>query len=831
MPAAHRPALTAALIAISFPATSPCQDAPADPSQPTLETKTLAIVSDGPSWYFDHFVEQMKTELLELAKGSYQVTFLDGFNAGGSSAAVDGLLKDAMATGASVVYAAGITATERARALPEADRTKPVVAGALQLTDARGQPISKSGTSTIPNYTFITSPQRVAADLELAKRITGQPLVHVIIDATVIDEMEDLDQGKTVLETKFGVRMAFVTAGATAASALNNVPSDAKAAYVTILPRMPEAERKKLYAGLARRSVPSVSMHGEEDVRLGAMAGLAPDNTDAVARRSALNIYELFLGGDTASLPVYLPVQDHLIINASTASATGWSPDYDTALEAEFINEPTGSFEKITLEKAMAIAGKQNLDILVAREEEVIAIQETEIGRSALLPQVSVSATDGRTRITDKADPLTPGSSNQTRFGLEVRQLLFNDEVFSGLKALRQSEAARHYDTLSARYDAAEAAALAFLDLLTARSLAEIEKENLRLTQNNLQLSRLRIEIGAAEPSEVFRWEQDRARGKATLIQRESDARDAEIELSRTLYLPLDTRWLPETIEVAEDHIALMDSYTKGRVTTRADFERFGSFLQFLALENSPELYAFDQLLAAQGIILGQKRRSYYLPEIALSAGFDRVFTGNSRTDTEGQNESSIGIQFSFPIFEGGKRKAEILQQNAVIRQLLAQRERAAQQIEQRALVAVTGIGSAHPNIRLSRAAYESAQKNYRSVQEKYSQGAASVLDILDAQAGLLQQKQQSAVASFTYLQEVIRAQRSIAWFEHQKSPAEKKLWGELFQTFMRDGKITTRNGTFPRPASGSKPASDSRPPAPATAPTNKRRFPTFKKR
>jgi outer membrane protein len=802
------------------PAENPEEGLPAE-EKPVI-SKTLAIVKDGESWYFDRFVTQIKEELDVLAEGHYKLNYREDFVAGDEAEKVEGLLKAALATDSiDVIYAAGVMATERAEGLADEVRKKPVVAGALQMTDTRGRPISKEGTSTVKNYTFITSPQRVSADIDLVKRLTGKSSIHVLIDARLMPELKDLKKASKVMEERHGVNLNFIAAGATAASALDKIPASVKAVYVAVLPRMVDGERKKLYAGLAKRGLPAVSMVGEEEVReSGAMAGLAPDNTRAVARRSALNVHQLLQGSSTESLPVYLPVQDHLMINASTAKATGWSPDYDTSLEAEFINEPTDGAKNLSLEEAMGLAANHNLDVLIAREEEIISRGDTAIARSNLFPQIGFNISNGRSGFSDKVDPLTtPDHAYQGTYGLELRQILFNDEVFSNLKALRQTQAAKHYDTKSQRYDVVEEAALAYFDLLTASALVDIEQENLRLTQNNLQLAKLRVDIGAAEPTELFRWQQNRDTGKATLIQRHSDEKNTQIALNRVLRKPLDTRWLTKDIQVGDNQFYFMDDYTREQIQTRKQLARFGAFLQFLAVENSPELFSFDHLLAGQGLILGQKQRRFYLPEVAATAGYDRVVSSADGSDLAGENQSSIGIQFSFPIGEGGRRKAELLQQKAVIRQLGAQRERAVQQIEQRALVAVNGIAAAHPNIRLSRSAFDAANKNYEAMQEKYAQGAASILDLLDAQSSLLQQKQQSSIASYSYLQQMFSLQRSVAWFEYDKGDADKELWVTLFKTFMRDGKIITRNGTYPRPPAVLAPTPVAAPPAVKPAP------------
>ena len=761
------------------------------------ESRTLAIVTDGESWYFDRLIRSVKAELGDFADGEYGLTYIDDLSAGDEDGQVKPLLRQAVQNpNVDVVYAAGLIATWAAEALEEAQRGKPIVGGALQLSDARGRPISDSGTSTLKNYSFISSPQRVGADLELLQRLSNQSTLHVILNGRLMELIDQDTTGKREFESRLGVTLNFVPAGRLASETLQRLPASAKAAYVTVLSRMTNGERRKLYQGLAQRGVPSVAMLGEEDVELGAMASLAPSNTQAVARRVALNIHQLFLGASTEALPVYLPVQDRLIINQSTAQATGWSPDYDTALEAEFVNLSDNGAKRLSLLEAVQRAGEQNVEVLIAREEQLISREDTLSTRSNLFPQIDVVGSHGRTGTTDKINPATPDYVHQGSYGLQLRQLLFSDEVFSSIRALRETEVARFYELESQRYDAIEEVALAYFDLLTAQTLRDIERENLRLTQNNLQLAQLRLDIGAAESSEVFRWEQNRASSKASLIQSEADAKNAQIDLSRILRLPLEQEWLPVDMTVGDHEFQFMDEYTSA-IMTNNDFQKFGRFVQRLAVENSPELYTFDHLLAGQGILLGQRRRTFFLPEISATAGVNRLVAGQTNRSTDGQNEGILGIQFSYPLGQGGFRQAEIRRQEAVIRQLAAQRERAVQQIEQRALAAFNGIGATHPNIRLSRAALDAAMKNYEAVEERYSQGAATILDLLDAQTSMLQRKQQYAVAAYGYLKQIYSLQRSIAWFEFQKDNAEKQEWGTLFNAFLR-------NGVLPEPIDNS---------------------------
>lgn len=786
-------ALFAILLASSDASAQDLVPTPAT-SAPTLPAYGIAVVKDGDSWYFDAVVERLTTELTALAENRY--TFeVKTLSAGHDPVKVRALLRQASADpNVDVLYASGAVATENAKRMSVAERTKPILAGAVQFSDTAGL-ISPEGTSSISNLTFITEPKRVTADLALLQRLTNATTLHVAIDRLIYSEFDEFDEARAALERSLGVRLSIHTFNPTSAEALSAIPKDAKAVYMGLQPRMSVEARGRLYQGLAERGAMTVTMLGIDDVKLGALAGQAPNNGAAISRRAALNIHQMLQGVSTANLPVYLPVQDQLFINAATAKTAGWSPTYELALEANFINEEAMFHgAPMALEESMRRAATNNANVIVAYEEERISQQDALIARSALLPQASIEAIRSGAHFSDKVNTLSPDYSHAGSYGLQLRQVLFSDELSTSARAQRKSAVASSLDRLSNELDAMDAAAAAYFNVLSARALYHVEKENLRLTQNNLQLSRLRVEIGSAESSEVYRWEQDTARGKATLLQRETDRANAVVAFNRILGEPRELQWNFADIELADDDYYFLDDQLKN-VKSQAGFIKFGVFMRWQAVENSPELASFDYVLGARGEVLRQKQRRYFLPEIAATAGADRVGSGSELSNTDAEDRLSVGIQLSFPLFEGGKRKADIIRQQASIRQLAAQREGAVQQIEQGALTAYNNLGAAHPNILLSRKALNSAEKNYAAVLDKYSQGAASVLDLLDAQSALVGQKQQAATAVYAYLTQIHSLQRSIAWFEFRKTPAEKAQFRALLKRF-----LTSKQAALPRP-------------------------------
>ncbi len=126
------------------------------------------------------------------------------------------------------------------------------------------------------------------------------------------------------------------------------------------------------------------------------------------------------------------------------------------------------------------------------------------------------------------------------------------------------------------------------------------------------------------------------------------------------------------------------------------------------------------------------------------------------------------------PIFQGGARKHEIKRVESSALQLQQQIELTRQLVERRTRTAAQRVGSSFPVIRLSKRASVSARKNFVVVQDKYEQGLVDVTDLLSAQNETFVTDQASSASNYIFLQDLIELQRSISWFEDEKSPQEK---------------------------------------------------------
>ena len=760
-----------------------------------LPKRNVVVLKDGDSWYFDRLMNLAVMELKSLAEGTYELTVRE-LNAGDDLDETDALLTRSLADPEiDLILAAGYNATMRSMSLEAADRTRPIIGCAIEFSNSLETAISSEGTSTFPNYSFVADPQRAVADLEMLRDLSERKTIYALIDQSAhrrFEDKGDLDQVKRQIQSRLGISIEMIPVGDTVASVLSAIPGSARAIYVSVLPSLDPDQRKRLFTAMARRGLFSLSIVGVPDVKLGAIAGLAPDNREAVARRIALNSHQVLLGTDPRNLPVYLPVEDRLVINRASADLARWYPRYDTALSANFINDGSRNRgEILNLEKAMGIAAQGNADVIIQQEQALIAKEDLSKAESFRRPSINLNVQQSITDYLDRINPrITPDRLSAGSYGVQLQQSLFNDSIRSNIGAALENVAAERLNIRSRQLDAMEAAGVAYLNYLAADALLDIQQENLRLSENNLQLAKLRVDIGASESSEVFRWEQDVAASRSSVFQIEADRENARIELNRILGQARDKRWSFTDIELGNRETYFMGDLLIQTMHRENDVQKFGAFLKRVAVPASPELAAFDFGLSAQGIKLEQVERSFFLPEISGFLGLTRSGQGTEVFEYTTQGERIAGVQLSFPLYEGGLREAEFAGQRAEIRQLAAQRQRALQLIEQSALTSLNGLTSEHPRIRLGRVALDAAEKNYDSVRNKYSQGAASILDLLDAQGALLRQRQEAALAVYSYLQEVVRMQRSVAWFEFEKSDTEKRAWEKMLVTYMRHNRL-----------------------------------------
>ena len=785
---------------------------------PTGRTVRVAVVRDGPSDALFRLETGVEKELAALIPEDTRLVFLrsKSFDAQWDPEAVDRVVMRAVEEPeVDLVFANGVLCTEHA-ARTESPLATPVVGG-LCIADL-GQGQQEDPNSKVH---FVLTSNRIHRDLSVFRQLVGFSRVHLCMDEVLIQGLPGFQAARARLEKSLGLEIIPLPAGKEPSSVLKALGPEVEAVYLTPLLRMSDAHWKRLVQSLNERSIPTFSLFGHSDVRKGVLASQTPDLWSRLARRLALDMQQILDGADPGSLSRDMPLEDHLILNGKTASLISFDPRLETFVEAQILHsEALGHQESqarpLSLERAMETAGRRNVRVAIEEFRTREAQESTQQAQSGLLPQAEAAVQAFRIDKDRAKASLALYPWKRTTGTITVRQLIFDDQVLSRYLAARHLEQGQDLEARAIKLDVMARAGEFYLQYLQARALERIERDNLDLTRENLRLARIRRRVGMSGPEDVYRWETQVATQKGDLFAADSRVEKARVALNQVLGEPQNTRWRAQEIHLQDQDLYFLGHRFRQILQTASQVRKLRTYSVKVALGNAPELEAANQAIRAAEIELAQKERRFYVPTVGASFDYTRELSRedpelifgpgetapqvppgmagpdigseiNDLVSDRDRNEWRVALELKLPLFQGGKRFHDVDRSQATLSRLRSQRTQAAQLLEQQVRSAVYDLQSSQPRIGLARRAADQAAKNLDLVQDKYARGAATIIDLLDAQNQALVQEQAATMAVYRYLQDLVRFQRAMAWFEFEKSEQDRQAWIQGFARMKLD--------------------------------------------
>lgn len=752
-----------------------------------LPVARIGIVSDGPWARHPESVDVFKKEIKILAEGEFEIRFpegrvLDGgWRVDGVNAALDTLLE---APDVDLVIAFGFVATSEA--CKRKGFKKPVFAPFV--VDQRIQKFPrKDGATGVDNLNYINVQKSIAKEVETFSEIAPFKKLTIIADDFEIKALPEVSRFIKAHGEESGIQVEFVGYEAGAEKTLEKLSASTEAVFVTSVLRMSPEEFEKLVRGLTDRMLPSFSFWGMADVELGILATMTPrSNLQHLARSVAVNILEVLRGEKAGSLPVSFSGEQTLSINWATAKAIEVYPRWDIITEAELLEDHAGGTgRRLTLEEAVKESVRANLDLKAADRAVAAGEEEVKKSRAALLPQLALG-TEAAVIDSDRARAAQGQAPEKTWTGsASAGQVLYSDKAWTGFAVQKQAQKSRMENRESLRLDTMNTAAIAYLNVLRAEAVLNIQSDNLKLTRANLERSKVRVSVGAAGPEEVYRWESELANRLQEVLAAESSLFDTRSEMNRIMGRPLTEAFAPAEAGVKDPLPMVTDHRIFTYFETPRKIRVLRDFLMAEAQARSPELRAIEAQLAARKRMLVSAKREFWLPTVELKGSvtemFDKSGDGSAfpagAPDVPDDTSWAVGVAASLPLFSGGGKSAELRQSREEIQRLGAERQATAHRISQRTLVAMNRIRASYPGIRLSKNAAESAGNNLQLVTDAYVRGVLSIIDLLDAQNLALVAEQQAANAVYDFLTDLMEVQRSVGEFFLYGDDAERDAW------------------------------------------------------
>ncbi|WP_307728974.1 efflux transporter outer membrane subunit [Massilia sp. IC2-477] len=376
-----------------------------------------------------------------------------------------------------------------------------------------------------------------------------------------------------------------------------------------------------------------------------------------------------------------------------------------------------------------ALSNNRDLRVSIANIEQ--ARSQYRIQRADRLPSVGLGISGSR-QTTGEDQPIQ--SLYQSGFSVTAFEL----DLFGRVRNLSQAALAQYLATEEARKSAqislVSSVANVYLQLLADEELLAITQQTLGTRQESLRLTQLRFDNGVASR---FELQQARSLVETALATLAAQQRQRAQDLN--LLILLVGTPVPATAAA-------------GATLASTELPDLPAGLPSDLLASRPDIRSAEQQLIAANANIGAARANFF-PRISLTGSVGSASTELSGLFKSGSYGWTFAPQAILPIFDYGRNTAVLGSARAQRDIAVAQYERSIQQAFREVADALAGQSTFSEQLRAQRAVAEAEADRFNLADLRYRNGAASYLELLDAQRALFQAQQQAVQANLQRLQ------------------------------------------------------------------------------
>jgi outer membrane protein len=401
---------------------------------------------------------------------------------------------------------------------------------------------------------------------------------------------------------------------------------------------------------------------------------------------------------------------------------------------------PADATTPISLDEVRTL-GRQNVNALQALLDVEAAEADVGVSRAALLPQLSLGASAGKTwagrqrRTVTAPDPTDPNQSITREFenpsydianydlGLSLSQIIYDRARF---KQLEQSGVLRDVEKSQAQEEAdtSELEAIRrFFVLFRTQATLQVLEATVKRSEEQLERARALFQAGRVGKNEeitaLVNLGNDRITFTETLAQLVTDQTQLAVWLARPGTEPLQATD-PGVLTQAPAPAPSMDSALNR------------------ARERRPLLAALQgQVRSAE--LQRAIVRAEYIPRLAARGDYSRGGPSAEAVFTEPrlQNVFTAGVSLTWDLFNGFATGARTRGAEANIRRAQLVLQQAGREIEAEVRQAHRSLEAQLEAARLAADNREAAVQGLRLAEERFRAGAGSTLEVRDAQLSL----------------------------------------------------------------------------------------------
>lgn len=461
-------------------------------------------------------------------------------------------------------------------------------------------------------------------------------------------------------------------------------------------------------------------------------------------RQTGVLLLALALGGCSAMAPTLeRPAPP---VAASFPGVATAAPDPAAASSVEWQK----FFADARLKKLIALALENNRDLRLALLNIAQARAQFDLRRADQWPTVNAGVSGSRL-------PTAAGGISSS-YSAGVLITAYEVDLFGRVRSLADAALAQYLATEEARkavqISLLAAVANGYFALQGDEELLRVTKQTLLTREDSYRLIKLRFDNGASS--------------QIDLRQAQSLLESARVTLAQATR----QRALDENALVLLVGQSLPSELPPGLpITAAASMPELPIGLPSEVLVRRPDVRQAEQQLIAANASIGAARAAFF-PRITLTGSLGAASSELSALFSNGL-AWSFAPQLLQPIFDAGRNQAN-LKLSEVNRDIaVAQYERAIQSAFREVADALAGRATLGQQLRAQQAQLLAEQDRYRLAELRYRNGAASYLDVLDAQRSLFTAQQAQVQTQTQYLQNQVTLYRVLGggWSDAGATP------------------------------------------------------------
>jgi outer membrane protein TolC len=384
--------------------------------------------------------------------------------------------------------------------------------------------------------------------------------------------------------------------------------------------------------------------------------------------------------------------------------------------------------KRMHLDDCIEVAMKNNPEMRIAEKQLNYSQEAIRGSYSGILPYVSFSTsanrhTQGPSEYYAYGQRFESGDTTSYYYnaGLGVSQNIFDGgKWWNNIKLAKTG-----YNNTSVERDYTRQVIIAnvtekFYEVLKAQELLKVYELALENSRQQLSKTEEMFKIGQVAKKDLFKAQVQEGSGRLKVIQQGRNLNNAVLNLNIAMGIEPDSE-----IEVYEEdykspvligkEIALELAYGNNRVLRSLELQKESSFLQYK-------------------IAKGDR-----YPALSASFSYYRGGSEFSRTYSEFDKwwNTSLGVNLSFPLFEGFHRETNI-QQKLINYQIYNDRmDKQKMEIQNQVQELLFALETYRDMLEINELTIQSAEEDLRLAQEMYRLNSATLLEVLDAQVAL----------------------------------------------------------------------------------------------